>query len=73
MDVCTNLWERLLPQTLHTCLFTVHTPQMGFCFVLAIYFLVLVYNPVLKDQTEAALSKLKHFSSYTPIPSLIFL
>lgn len=60
MDVHIDLWERLLPQTLHTCLFTVFTPKMGLCFGLAIYFLLLVYNAVLKDQTEASLLKLKH-------------
>lgn len=57
-----NLWDRLFPQTLHCCLFTVFTTKMGSCFGLAIYFLPLVYNPVLKDQTEAVLSELKHWA-----------
>lgn len=58
VDVPISLWERLLPQTLHTCLFTVCTPKMELCFGLALYFLLLLNNPVLKHQSEAALSKL---------------
>lgn len=66
------LGETFPPDPTHLPVRCFHSKN-GILLGLAIYFLPLVYNPVLKDQIEASLSKLKHWGGYTPIPSLIFL
>lgn len=66
------LGETFPPDPTHLPVCCFHSKN-GILLGLAVYFLPLAYNPVLKDQTEASLSKLKHWGGYTPIPSLIFL